>query len=198
MNIRWFEENRLQDKLRTMKAWSKYSQVLNDPVRSLNMRLTFQNGDITTVHSHHLANVSDYGTFFVCVLFSFVCRERRRGRVDGYDRFHSGVCRFLGVAISQRFHFCSTTGGLRRGDERDYKYRERDASGISGTRAAKRADAYAATHLRHSKFATERWSDPIWHRLRHNPGPTFDLHPVSLVIELVSFQILIITFPHPF
>lgn len=40
-----------------MKAWSKYSQVLNDPVRNLNMKLTFQNGDVTTVHSHHLINV---------------------------------------------------------------------------------------------------------------------------------------------
>lgn len=41
-----------------MKAWSKYSQVLNDPVRNLNVRLTFQNGDVTMVHSHHLVNVS--------------------------------------------------------------------------------------------------------------------------------------------
>lgn len=40
-----------------MKAWSKYSQVLNDPVRNLNMRLTFQNGDVTMVRPHHLANV---------------------------------------------------------------------------------------------------------------------------------------------
>ena len=38
-----------------MKAWSKYSQVLNDPVRNLNMKLTFQNGDVTMVHPHHLA-----------------------------------------------------------------------------------------------------------------------------------------------
>lgn len=40
-----------------MKAWSKYSQVLNDPVRNLNMRLTFQNGDVTMVHSHHPTKV---------------------------------------------------------------------------------------------------------------------------------------------
>jgi hypothetical protein len=41
-----------------MKAWSKYSQVLNDPVRNLNMRLTFQNGEVTFIQSHHLSNVS--------------------------------------------------------------------------------------------------------------------------------------------
>jgi len=41
-----------------MKAWGKYSQVLNDPVRNLNMRLAFQNGEVTMIQPHHLANVS--------------------------------------------------------------------------------------------------------------------------------------------
>ncbi|XP_046454359.1 C3 and PZP-like alpha-2-macroglobulin domain-containing protein 8 isoform X2 [Daphnia pulex] len=49
------------DKLRMMKAWSKYSQVLNDPVRNLNMRLTFQNGEVTLIQSHHLSNESALG-----------------------------------------------------------------------------------------------------------------------------------------
>ncbi|XP_057381255.1 uncharacterized protein LOC130703811 [Daphnia carinata] len=44
------------DKLRTMKAWSKYSEVLNDPVRNLNMRLRFQSGEAPIVPPHHLHN----------------------------------------------------------------------------------------------------------------------------------------------
>lgn len=47
-----------------MKAWSKYSQILNDPVRNLNVKLTFQNGDVTVEHSHHLANVRSCLTQF--------------------------------------------------------------------------------------------------------------------------------------
>ncbi len=34
-----------------MKVWSKYGQMLNDPIRNLHLRLTFQNGDIATAHN---------------------------------------------------------------------------------------------------------------------------------------------------
>lgn len=60
----WFDETSIflfkwyfKDKLRTMKAWSKYSEVLNDPVRNLNMRLRFQNAEVPIVLPHHLHNV---------------------------------------------------------------------------------------------------------------------------------------------
>lgn len=77
----WFEKSKtfvcgFKDKLRTMKAWSKYSEVLNDPVRNLNMRLRFQNGEIS-MQPHYLLNVRilldfcssihliDYGHFYL-------------------------------------------------------------------------------------------------------------------------------------
>lgn len=31
-----------------MKVWSKYGSMLNDPVRSLNLKLSLQNGDVAT------------------------------------------------------------------------------------------------------------------------------------------------------
>lgn len=34
-----------------MKVWSKYGQMLNDPIRNLHLRLAFQNGDIATAHN---------------------------------------------------------------------------------------------------------------------------------------------------
>jgi uncharacterized protein YcfL len=58
-----------------MKAWSKYSQVLNDPVRNLNMRLTFQNGEVTMVQSHHPANVRCFYYFLLYTVsyFQLIC-----------------------------------------------------------------------------------------------------------------------------
>lgn len=36
-----------QDKIRAMNMWLKYGQVLNDPVRNLNIRLAFQSSNVT-------------------------------------------------------------------------------------------------------------------------------------------------------
>ena len=36
-----------QDKIRAMNVWLKYGQVLNDPVRNLNIRLAFQSSNVT-------------------------------------------------------------------------------------------------------------------------------------------------------
>lgn len=81
-----------------MKAWSKYSQVLNDPVRNLNMRLTFQNGDVTLIQSHHLSNVS-----WLIIIFTLICFTYLLILV----MFHA-----LGVGVRQRFH--ASADGLRR------------------------------------------------------------------------------------
>ena len=53
-----------------MKAWSKYGQVLNDPVRNLNVRLAFQDGEVTVVHSKHLNVSSSFQLPFLFVLYS--------------------------------------------------------------------------------------------------------------------------------
>ena len=34
-----------------MKMWEKYGQVLNDPVRNLNVRFAFQDGNITEIEA---------------------------------------------------------------------------------------------------------------------------------------------------
>lgn len=47
-----------------MKAWSRYSQTVNDPVRHLNVHFTFQNG--------HSANVSVQFSKLALFNFSFI------------------------------------------------------------------------------------------------------------------------------